>query len=173
MAPAILLVGGASSFLFASYAIDRSTQLHLLIRRADRAVIMLGAVVASLGLFAVLFINFLGPALTAGRFELSAVAVGCWAGYFASVAVATPYGSLAAVRGKQRTVPLVRVGDSLLALALAAGWLAAGGSVDWVPALLTLGSVAGGVVLRQLLVRTARSLPALVIEGKVDVQPCK
>lgn len=154
VAPAMVLVQGLGSYLFSTYAADKEVSTELLRDRADRtAVAMLVGSVVIAGTASAL-LPYASGLLTAGSFGLSQVAVLGWACYAASVAAVLPYGSLAAVRGRQRALLVVRVLDSLLSLALAAVaiW---GFDVDaqWLPWLLSVGSFAGGWVCRQILLK--------------------
>ncbi|PFG38824.1 O-antigen/teichoic acid export membrane protein [Georgenia soli] len=154
VAPAMLLVQGFGSYLFSSYAADRATGARALLRRADRAaaVMLVGSVLVA-GATALLLPR-LGGLLTADRFELSMVAALGWACYAASCAAILPYGSLAAVQGRQQWVLLIRVADSALALLLVVvALMAAGVATHWMPWLLSVGSFVGGVLCRQLLLR--------------------
>jgi hypothetical protein len=114
---------------------------------------MLGSAVV-VGAGAALLLPVLGDLVTAGRFDLNVAAVLGWACYAASCAAVLPYGSLAAVRGQQQLVFLVRVADSLLSLGLVAALvLLAGLDFGWTPWLLSAGSFAGGLWCRQVLLR--------------------
>ena len=154
VAPAMLLVQGFGSYLFSSYAADRAQGVEVLLRRADRAatVMLLGSLVVAV--VAGLLLPTLGPILTAGKFDLSLVATLGWACYAASCAAVLPYGSLAAVRGEQHWVLLIRVVDSVLALALVVVvLLVLLVDTQWMPWLLSIGSFVGGLLCRQLLLR--------------------
>jgi hypothetical protein len=162
MAPALLVVGGLSSFLFASYAIDRGVPLTESVRRADRSVFGLIVVVLAFGAFALVMLPIVGPLITDGDFELSVPAVAGWAAYAASVAAVTPYGSLAAVRGRQAAVLAWRVSDSVLSLAMVTVLLLGTRSFTWVPTVLAFGSLLGGLAIRQFVLKpeAARQLKA-------------
>jgi O-antigen/teichoic acid export membrane protein len=156
VAPAMLLVQGFGSYLFSSYAAERAKGPRALLVRADRAaLVMLTGSVLIAGL-AGLLLPHLGWLLTAGKFELSLIATLGWACYAASCAAVLPYGSLAAVQGKQQWVLLIRLLDSLLGLSLVVVVLM-GLSADthWMPWLLSIGSFVGGLLCRQLLLRPA------------------
>lgn len=152
VAPAMVLVQGVGSYLFASYAADRSRDVLELRRRADRAagIMLAGAVLAGLG--AAALAPVLGGAITADGFALSTFSIIGWTAYTASCAAVLPYGSLAAVRGQQARVLGMRVLDSFLSLCLVAvalhllGW-----SPSTTPWLLSIGSFAGGLLCRQVL----------------------
>jgi O-antigen/teichoic acid export membrane protein len=152
VAPAMLLVQGLGSYLFASYAADREVGLSRLRRRADRAaaVMMGGAVVV--GAIVTVSLPVLGRLLGSETFDLSATAALGWACYAASCAAVMPYGSLAAVRGRQAAVLLVRVIDAAVSLALVALLLlAVGADPAVVPWALSVGSFLGGLLCRQVL----------------------
>lgn len=153
VAPAMLVVGGVSAFLFASYAVRRSTPLDVLIRTADRSVIGLVAVIALFGVVAVVALPWLGPLLTDGAYPLQIPAVIGWVAFAASVAAVTPYGSLAAVRGRQAAVLFWRIGDSVVSLVGVAVAVVIGQSAQWVPIVLAVGSLLGGLAIRQLVLR--------------------
>jgi O-antigen/teichoic acid export membrane protein len=152
VAPAMLLVQGLGSYLFASYAADRGLGIARLRRRADRAALAMmgGAVVVGAG--AALSLPVLGPVLSAGEFRVSPLAALGWACYAASCAAVMPYGSLAAVRGRQLAVLVVRLVDAAVSLLLVAVFLLVV-EVDpaLAPWLLSVGSFLGGVLCRQVL----------------------
>jgi O-antigen/teichoic acid export membrane protein len=156
VAPAMLFVQGVGSYLFSSYAADRAKGPQALLARADRAalVMLIGSVLIA-GLAGFLLPHF-GWLLTDGRFSISLIATLGWACYAASCAAVLPYGSLAAVQGKQQWVLLIRLADSLLGLALVVVVLMGlSGATHWMPWLLSIGSFVGGLLCRQLLLRPA------------------
>ncbi|GAA4378190.1 hypothetical protein [Nocardioides caricicola] len=160
VAPAMLLVQGLGSYLFATYAADRSLPLAASLRHADHgaAAMLAGAAAVTLAVTSVL--PAVGPLLAPG-YDLSMLAVLGWGTYAASCAAVLPYGSLAAVRGRPAAVLLVRVVDSVLALvAVALALLVLGAPAGAVPWLLAAGSFVGGVLCRQLLL--VPRLPASV-----------
>lgn len=152
VAPAMLFIQGIGSYLFASYAADKSLRSEILLRRADRAALtMLGGAVL-IGLAAAAAIPAAGHFVTDGQFDLSLIAVAGWACYAASCAAVLPYGSLAAVGGQQRAVLILRLVDALVSvLAAAAAIILVGISTDWTPWLLSMGSFAGGILCRQII----------------------
>jgi len=161
VAPAMILVQGVGSYLFASYAADRALPMAALRARADRAaaVMVVGAALA--GAAAIGLLPLIGPVVTGDAFELSPLAVLGWTMYAASCAAVLPYGSLAAVRGRQAAVLGLRVADSLASLALAALVVpVAGGDPALVPWLLSVGSFLGGLLCRQVLLRGPAASPA-------------
>jgi O-antigen/teichoic acid export membrane protein len=145
-APALLLVGGFSSFLFSSYARDSAKPLQELVQRADRAVIALAifTIVGSVG--ALLLLPVAGPLLT-GRMP-DPTAVAGWLCLSLGIGASIPYGSLAAVRGKASTVFGVRLSESLMSLALAAVAVALSNSFVLAPLSCAIGSLTGAVFLR-------------------------
>ena len=152
-APAMLAVFGLSGFLFANFAVDREQPMRTALRAADRGVLVLVVVILLFGVGAVLIIPLLGPLLTGGEYDISVLTVTGWLVYTLSVATVTPYGALAAVRGLQAAVLVVRIADSVFSLALAAALVYLVRSIEWVPIGLAVGSVAGGVAIRQYVLR--------------------
>ncbi|WP_296606740.1 hypothetical protein, partial [Nocardioides sp.] len=161
VAPAMLLVQGLGSYLFASYAADRAESSAALLARADRAaaVMLGGALVVTAVVAAALPV--LAPLLGAG-YHLPVAAVLGWGWYAGSCAAVLPYGSLAAVRGRQAAVLGLRVADAALALALVASVvLGLGASPAAAPWLLAGGSFVGGLLCRQLLLQPLTAPPVL------------
>jgi O-antigen/teichoic acid export membrane protein len=145
-APALLLVGGFASFLLPSYARDSSKPLKELVQRADRAVLALTAFTVLGSIPALLLLPVAGPLLT-GRMP-DPVAVTGWLLLSLGIGASIPYGSLAAVRGKAATVFGVRLGETLLSLALATAAIALSNSFVLAPLCAAAGSLMGAVVLR-------------------------
>jgi O-antigen/teichoic acid export membrane protein len=148
VAPAMLTVAGAASYLFASYARDRTRPLGELLRRADRAVVLLLVLTSVAGAGAVLLTGPLGDALLDEGDSLSRLAVVGWAAYAAASAAVTPYGSLAAVRGRQRTVLLVRAAESSVSVGAVAVLLLADVDIMAIPLVLAAIAAASGAALR-------------------------
>lgn len=153
VAPAMLVVGGVSAVLFASYATRKATPLEALIRTADHSVVALVALITLFGVVAVLALPWLGPLLTDGEYPLQVPAVVGWVAFAASVAAVTPYGSLAAVHGRQAAVLAWRAADSVVSLVAVVVVVLAGRSAEWVPVVLAVGSLLGGLAIRQLVLR--------------------
>lgn len=151
VAPALLVISGLSSFLFVSFAQDKKSPIAGRLRKADRAVLVLVGGTLAIGVVAVLALPVAGPLLFDATPDL--VAVLGWLAFAASVAAVTPYGALAAVAGKQATVFAVRVGDTVVSAALVLVGLAAGMDVAYAAVVLSLGSLAGGAVLRLFVLR--------------------
>jgi O-antigen/teichoic acid export membrane protein len=145
VAPATLMVSGAASFLFASYARARDRPLPALVRRADRAVVALMVGTTLLGLAASITVGFFGKLIVGDGDPLSAMAVLGW----------SAYGSLAAVRGKQVAVLAVRVAESVVSVVAVLVLVGLGAAVNTVPFVLAVVSVASGAYLR------IRTLPAV------------
>ena len=77
-----------------------------------------------------------------------------WVAFAASVAAVTPYGSLAAVvRGRQAAVLAWRVADSVVSLVAVTIVVVVDGSTEWVPIVLAIGSLLGGLAIRQVVLR--------------------
>ncbi|MEJ5912812.1 hypothetical protein [Pseudokineococcus sp. 1T1Z-3] len=151
-APAMLVLAGAASFLFASYASRRSVGLDRLLAAADRGAAALVLSALGAGAVAVLLVPSVGPLLTASQFSLDVAAVAGWCLYAAASASLTPYASLAAVRGRHVAVLVLRLGEMLLTLgAVAVLLFAVGVGAAWMPLALVGGAVGSAVVARQRL----------------------
>ncbi|HNH94586.1 MAG TPA: hypothetical protein PLY51_03390, partial [Microthrixaceae bacterium] len=146
------------SFLFASYAARRRSTLRELIPLADRGTGMLVGLSLVLGAVSVALLPAVGDVITSGKFELDPIAVFGWSVYAAASAVLMPYGSLAAVRGRHAAMMGLRVVEAIVSLtSLFLLLRALHVDVSYVPYALALGSLAMGVVARQMiLVPTAR-----------------
>ncbi len=157
VAPAMLAVNGASSYLFARFARTKDETTTRLLRQADRGVVVLSVVSLLLGIFAALAAPTLGNAIVGDEFDLDRWSVLGWSVYAAATAAATPYGVLAAVRGRQGATLVVRVADSVLSLAGVAVVVSVPWSTSAIPYVMGLFAFSGGICIRQLIVAT--SLP--------------
>ncbi|OUM45332.1 hypothetical protein [Arthrobacter sedimenti] len=155
-APALLLVGGFSSFLFSSYARDTSRPLHELIHRADRAVIALAASIILGSVVALLLLPVAGPMLTGRTPDPTAVAG--WLCLSLGISASIPYGSLAAVRGRAASVFGVRLGESLLSLTLTTVAVALSGTFVLAPLCAAVGSLTGAAFLRSFILAPSRAV---------------
>ncbi len=167
LAPAMLVVQGAGSYLLASYARESDAPLRQLLRRADRTSATLLASSLLIGLVAALLAPTLGPVITDSQFDLPLPSVVGWAVYSASIAAVMPYASLAAVRGVQTRVVTLRMLDSMLSLLLLlVGLLVLDIPGSWAPWLISVGSFVGGVLCRTyVLVPLRRRAEADVVAG--------
>ena len=84
-APALLVVFGLNSFLFASYALDAKSALPAALRRADRGVRLLLAITVAFGVVAVLCVPVLGPLIAGGQYDIPVTTVVGWVVYAISV----------------------------------------------------------------------------------------
>lgn len=156
VAPAMLLVSGFSTFLFATFAKNGHVALDALLKKADRGVLQLVAITVVIGGISLLILPTIGQ-LPIGKHLNTLMVIG-WIAYSASVAAVTPYGALAAVRGRQATVLALRGADSFLSLAGACAVLAVGAPVSVVPFILTAGSLLGGLAIRWLVLHPEAAL---------------
>jgi MFS family permease len=154
MSPALLVVQGLGSYLFASYALTKNARWAPLVRRADRGALSMLVLTLVIGLIGTALVPLLGPFVTGPSFSMEPVAVLGWAVYAASTAAVMPYATLASVRGRQRLVVLLRAADSaasLLLLALVMVVWNAPASIA--PYVLAVGSFVDGAVIRWLVLR--------------------
>ena len=158
VAPATLVVQGLGSYLLGSYVKDRHLRLASLQHRARRASTRLAIGSVAVGAIAAALAPVAGSLVSGPGFAISPMAVLSWSGYAAAAALMQPFASLAAARGGQRAVFMVRVADSALGLALlAVAMRVLGWSADVAPLALAAGLVAGGIVIRTfVLPRTQR-----------------
>lgn len=160
VAPAMLLVQGVASYLFASYAAAQDQPVADLLHRADRGSTAMLTGCGLLAVGAAVATPSLGPLLTGDSFDLTVTAVLGWGVYAASCAAVQPYGSLAAVLGAPAKVFLLRLLDSAVALAATAlALLVWGMPFVWVPWLLSAGSFLGGYLCRRLLLAPRAAAP--------------
>jgi hypothetical protein len=120
-------------------------------RRADRAVGALAVLAVSAGAAATLLVPVAGGLVVNGETVLSRTAVMGWALYAAATATVTPYGSLAAVRGRQAWVLGVRAAESVISIGLVIVALAIDWSAASAPYLLASAALASGATLRRVL----------------------
>lgn len=152
VAPATLAVNGASSYLFARFARTKDAATSKLLRQSDRGVVVLATASLGLGVIAALLVPSLGSAMVGDDFDLDRWGVFGWAVLAAATAAATPYGVLAAVRGRQGATLLVRLTDAVCSLV----GVAIAMQLDWsetsVPYVLAASAFLGGIGIRVLIV---------------------
>jgi O-antigen/teichoic acid export membrane protein len=146
VAPAMLVISGLTSFLFVSYARDKTAKVSDQLPRADRAVGALLGVTLLMGIALVVALPLLGHLLFGTTPQYAAV-LG-WLAYTASVSAVTPYGALAAVGGRQALVFAIRLADTVLSAVAVVVMLALGSAAAYAPVALAIGSIAGGVAIR-------------------------
>ena len=136
---------------------DRITPTHSLRRRADRTVLVLSVATLVLGVVATALVPLLGGLFADDGARLDQLAVFGWSAYAAATAAVTPYGSLAAVRGRQAAVLGIRAGESVVSIAIVLLVVLLGGSVYLVPFVLATVSACSGLAMRLLLLETDAS----------------
>ncbi|WP_210101699.1 hypothetical protein [Paeniglutamicibacter antarcticus] len=149
-APAMLLVAGTCSYLFAHMARGTQSGIADQLRSTDKAVRRLMLATAGCMAIGLLLLPWGGPIVT-GMMP-SALAVSGWLVYSMAVALSTPYGLLAAVRDRARGVFVVRILDCSVSLALVVGVMLISGDYRWVPWAAALGALAGGYAIRRFVV---------------------
>jgi hypothetical protein len=161
IAPAIHVVTGLSNYLFAGYARTQDAPMRTLIRTTDRRVVPMVAMVGVIGAIAVLGAPMWGRAMVGSADSLTRSGLCAWACYAAATAAGAPYSALAAARGEQRAITLVRLAEAVASIALAAVILAAGGEVWWPPVTMSLmTALAAAAVRRRLLAPASASARA-------------
>lgn len=152
--PLILVISGLSSFLFVRFADQHKAGAGGSVREADRVVLflLLGTVLMSVA--AVVLIPWVSPLLF--DVQVDPLAVIAWLAYGMSVAIVTPYGALGAVGGRQIAVFVIRLSDTILAIAAAVVMIALGAEASTLPFALAVASMLGGLGLRALVVSRGR-----------------
>jgi hypothetical protein len=145
----MLFVGGISSYLFAAYAKTRDSTVVALLAQADRALLMVLGITAVGTAVALWVLPVAGPLATGQMPDFFAVAG--WLAYAASVAVVSPYGALAAVKGSARRVFVLRSVETLLSLICVVLIVHFTGEFASAPWAAALGSGLGGAAIRYLL----------------------
>jgi O-antigen/teichoic acid export membrane protein len=169
VAPALLVVGGLTSFLFVRYAQDRGQPVRAVLRRADLTVLALVGGTAVMGVIAVLLLPWAGPLLFTVQPPTDAV-MG-WLAFTAAVAATTPYGTLAAVHGGQRRVFALRLTDTILSVVGVLVLLLTAGDVVWVPIVLAAGALLGGLAIRFLVLVPLTRRPSTDADGPSEPSP--
>ncbi len=156
-APAMLCVGGMSSYLFASFARTKKAPMTAMLAQADRGVMVLLLLTLTITVLALAALPFAGPLLTGSNPDL--VAVLGWLAYAASTAAVTPYGALAAVRARPRRVFAIRLLDTTVSLAAVVVVLQLTGAFALAPLVAAVGSAAGGIAIRFFLLAPLTRVP--------------
>lgn len=166
-APAMLVVNGVSTFLFASFAKDKQVGLPELLQKADRSLLALLAVTVAGGTAALVALPVAGPLVTGQTPDLLAVAG--WLASAVCAAAVTPYGALAAVRGRSRTVFFIRLAETTVSLSAVVLVLQMTGQYSLAPWAAAGGSILGAAVLRFLLLERLRR--AAMTESTATTEP--
>ena len=154
-APAMLMVAGLSSYLFATFARRTEDSTALLLRRADKGVGLLMVVTVACGAVALAVLPFAGP-LATGR-EPDTLAVAGWLAFAVAIAAVSPYGALAAVRSGSSRVFGIRLADTVLSLGVLWLVLDLTGNYALAPLAAAAGSLLGGAAIRFILLVPLRS----------------
>lgn len=154
-APAMLLVTGTCAYLFASLARRRDVEPVQQLRNTDLVVLKLFLATIGCAVIGLTLLPWGGPLLTG--VVPSGIAVTGWLAYASTVAVSTPYGLLAAVFEKARPVFVIRFLDSILSVIMVTVVVALTADYRIVPWAAALGSLIGGLTIRQWLVGVAAS----------------
>ncbi|MBA3780852.1 MAG: hypothetical protein H0X12_03245 [Nocardioides sp.] len=158
VAPGLLVVQGLGSYLFASYARERTSALPVLVKRADRTAVVMTSLTLTLGVVATLLTHRLGPLISGPSFSIEPAAVLGWAVFAAATAANSPFSSLAAVRGQQREVVVNALVIALVTLVVATVVVLAGAPVATAPYVIGLGLLVQAVQLRNRVLRRGDGL---------------
>ncbi len=157
VAPLQITINGLGSYFLSSFVHTRSLGRAWQVRRARiSAWLLTGATLVGGAVVGVAALHW-QHLLTAGRYELGALAVAAWVVYTARTAALMSWFSLAASVANQRTVTLLRLLDASVAIVLS--WVLlfpASLSPAWVPLALATGQLVGTIPLRWLVVKKAK-----------------
>lgn len=151
IAPALTVANGAGLFFLPTYA-DQIRRRVRLRPSIGRAMIAVGAICATYGLFAVALREPLADILTGGDSIMTPLAVASWALFSIAFGIGLPVGAANVAAGRSKQTFTIRALDATIGVAVA-GLFAVLGWVDAVP----LGLAAGGFVGAALLVRAVRA----------------
>jgi hypothetical protein len=148
IAPAIHIIAGISSSLFAGFALDSDASERELVVATDRRVAPMVALVGAVTGLALLGSSFLGRLVTGSDDALEFGALLGWSAYAAATAVSAPYLALAAARGVQRRLTAVRLFEAIGSVALVAFVVGVGAPLPLVPASMAIVTIVTSVVVR-------------------------
>ncbi|MFD0685138.1 lipopolysaccharide biosynthesis protein [Actinomadura fibrosa] len=116
LAPALTFVNGAGWFLLGDFAKAERAGRPMRARQAVRACGLMAGIALVMSLAGILLVDWLGPLVTGGSFEVDRVALAGWGIYAVCFACTLPLASLATARKKSRTVFVIRGLESLSGL---------------------------------------------------------
>lgn len=155
LAPALTFVNGVGVFLLPDFATAERAGRPMRARRAVGVCGLMAVVALVLSLTAFLLVDWIGPLVTGGSFEVDRVALGGWGVYAVCFACTLPLSSLATARKLSRSIFVIRGVESLIGLAVVLGLLVADpGYAALAPYCLGAGGLVSAALLWRLLRRT-------------------
>ncbi|MFC5181905.1 MATE family efflux transporter [Actinomadura harenae] len=125
LAPAMTFVNGAGWFLLGDFAKAEREGTPMPARAALRACGLMAGIALVLSLGGIVLVDWLGPVVTGGSFDVNRTALAGWGLYAVCFACTLPLASLATARKKSRTVFAVRGVESAFGLVVLLVLLAA------------------------------------------------
>lgn len=152
--PVLLFIQGTGSYLMSTFAMRRRDSVRQLLRRTDEIAGAMVVVAALAAVGMVVLAPLMTPIITGSAYHIDSAAIISWSMYSATVALVAPYATLGAVRGRQSEVLTVRFVESVVCVVLVAGLMTTRPElISWAPAAIAAGSLAGGLWLRQVVMR--------------------
>ncbi|WP_329519545.1 lipopolysaccharide biosynthesis protein [Spirillospora sp. NBC_01491] len=116
LAPALTFVNGAGWFLLGDFAEAERAGTPMRARQAVRACGLMAGIALVMSLAGILLVDWLGPLVTGGSFEVDRTALAGWGVYAVCFACTLPLASLATARKRSRTVFTIRGVESVTGL---------------------------------------------------------
>lgn len=155
LAPALTFVNGAGWFLLGDFAKAERAGTPMRARQAVRACGLMAGIALVMSLAGILLVDWLGPLVTGGSFEVDAVALGGWGVYAVCFACTLPLASLATARKLSRSVFVIRGVESTSGLSVLLALLVADpGHASLAPYCLGAGGLVSAFMLWRMLRRT-------------------
>ena len=154
IAPAIHIVAGISNHLFAGFALDSDASDDELVAATDRRVAPMVALVAAVSALALLGSSILGRVVTGTDSALRTGELLGWSAYAAATAASAPYLALAAARGAQRRLTVVRLFEATGSVTLVALLVGVGAPLSWAPSTMAIVTLGTSAVVRASLLGT-------------------
>lgn len=152
LAPALTFVNGAGWFLLGDFAKAERDGRPLRARQAVRACGLMAGIALVMSLAGILLVDWLGPVVTGGSFDVDKVALAGWGLYAVCFACTLPLASLATARKRSRSVFVIRGVESLSGLLVLAVLLVADpGHAPAAPYCLGAGGLVSAVMLWRML----------------------
>ena len=154
IAPALTVANGAGMFFLPTYS-DQIRRRVRLNPSVGRAMVIIAAICASYGLFAIALRVQLADVLTSGETIVTTLAVVSWVLFAIAFGIGLPVGAANVAAGQSKQTFMIRILDAGIGISVA-GLFALIGWVDGVPIGLAIGAFVGaGLLARAVRTNTA------------------